>query len=103
MVINYKCPGCGATMEYDPQDGKMHCAFCKSSYEPDRIERRAYSDDPPKIVAAERETARKQARIVLRERHSDVKEFYRRNLHVNEPDLDGALERFMQERRQKRG
>ena len=39
----------------------------------------------------------------LRERHSEVKEFYRRNLHVNEPNLDGALERFMQERRQKRG
>ncbi len=61
MVKNYKCPGCGATMEYDPQDGKMHCAFCKSSYELDQIGRRASSDDPPKIVAAERETARKQA------------------------------------------
>lgn len=65
MVKNYKCPGCGATMEYDPQDGKMHCAFCKSSYEPDQIGRRASSDDPPKIVAAERETARKQARIAV--------------------------------------
>ena len=65
MVKNFKCPGCGATMEYDPQDGKMHCVFCKSSYEPDQIGRRASSDDPPKIVAAERETARKQARIAV--------------------------------------
>ena len=30
--MNYRCPGCGATMEFDPATQKLHCEFCKSSY-----------------------------------------------------------------------
>ncbi len=28
MVITYKCPGCGAAMEYDAATGKLVCAHC---------------------------------------------------------------------------
>ena len=30
--MNYRCPGCGVTMEFDPATQKLHCEFCKSSY-----------------------------------------------------------------------
>lgn len=32
MTKHYTCPGCGATVEYDPADNKLHCPFCKKSY-----------------------------------------------------------------------
>ena len=28
MVVTYKCPSCGAAMEYDGQSGKLACASC---------------------------------------------------------------------------
>lgn len=28
MVVTYKCPGCGAAMEYDGQSGKLACGSC---------------------------------------------------------------------------
>lgn len=28
MVVTYKCPGCGAAMEFDGQSGKLSCASC---------------------------------------------------------------------------
>ncbi|MCR5083760.1 MAG: hypothetical protein K6B15_09845, partial [Parasporobacterium sp.] len=28
MVRNYKCPGCGAAMEFDSVSQKMHCSHC---------------------------------------------------------------------------
>lgn len=28
MVVTYKCPGCGAVMEFDGQSGKLACASC---------------------------------------------------------------------------
>ena len=37
MVKNFRCPGCGATVEYDPKDGKMHCPYCRSAYDPEKI------------------------------------------------------------------
>ena len=37
MVKNFRCPGCGATIEYDPKDGKMHCPYCRSAYDPEKI------------------------------------------------------------------
>lgn len=35
MTKHYTCPGCGATVEYDPADEKLHCPFCKKSYSPE--------------------------------------------------------------------
>ena len=32
IKMNYRCPGCGVTMEFDPATQKLHCEFCKSSY-----------------------------------------------------------------------
>ena len=28
MVVTYKCPQCGAVMEFDGQSGKLHCDSC---------------------------------------------------------------------------
>ncbi len=28
MVVSYKCPQCGAPMEFDPETGKLSCAYC---------------------------------------------------------------------------
>ena len=28
MVVSYKCPGCGAAMEYDGQSGQLACSYC---------------------------------------------------------------------------
>ncbi|MBR6366228.1 MAG: hypothetical protein IKS10_09080 [Lachnospiraceae bacterium] len=41
MVRTYKCPGCGAALEYDPLDERMHCSYCSSSYTPEEISRKA--------------------------------------------------------------
>ena len=32
MTKHYTCPGCGATVEYDPAVHKLCCPFCKKSY-----------------------------------------------------------------------
>lgn len=32
MTKHYTCPGCGATVEYDPAVHKLRCPFCKKSY-----------------------------------------------------------------------
>ena len=35
MTKHYTCPGCGATVEYDPAVHKLRCPFCKKSYSVD--------------------------------------------------------------------
>lgn len=37
MLMNYRCPGCGNTMEYSPYEQKMHCAYCGSKYTVDEL------------------------------------------------------------------
>ena len=37
MLMNYRCPGCGNTMEYSPYEQKMHCAYCDSKYTIDEL------------------------------------------------------------------
>ena len=37
MLMNYRCPGCGSTMEFSPSDRKMHCAYCGSSYSTEEL------------------------------------------------------------------
>ena len=32
MQKNYRCPRCHATLEYDPEIGKMRCKYCGSVY-----------------------------------------------------------------------
>ncbi len=32
MLMNYRCPGCGNTMEFSPSDQKLYCVYCGSSY-----------------------------------------------------------------------
>ena len=39
MEKNYRCPGCGVTMEFDPATQKLHCGFCESYYTVEEIER----------------------------------------------------------------
>jgi len=34
---NYRCPGCGATIEFSPATGKMQCKYCGNSYTPEEI------------------------------------------------------------------
>ena len=41
MVRTYKCPGCGAALEYDPLDERLHCSYCFGSYAPEEIGRRS--------------------------------------------------------------
>ena len=38
MEKNYRCPGCGVTMEFDPATQKLHCGFCESYYTVEEIE-----------------------------------------------------------------
>ena len=37
MLMNYRCPGCGNTMEFSPSDQKMHCVYCGSSYSTEEL------------------------------------------------------------------
>ncbi|MCR5520773.1 MAG: hypothetical protein K6F44_02545 [Lachnospiraceae bacterium] len=37
MQKNYRCPGCGATIEFLPETGKMYCKYCGNSYTPEEI------------------------------------------------------------------
>ncbi len=32
MLMNYRCPGCGSTMEYSPSEQKMYCVYCGSKH-----------------------------------------------------------------------
>ena len=32
MEKRFRCPGCNATLEYFPKEGKMHCSYCGKSY-----------------------------------------------------------------------
>ena len=38
MAKNYRCPGCNATLEFLPGEGKMHCSYCGKSYTTKEIE-----------------------------------------------------------------
>ena len=37
MLMNYRCPGCGSTMEFSPSDQRMHCAYCGLSYSTEEL------------------------------------------------------------------
>ena len=37
MLMNYRCPGCGNTMEFSPSDQKMYCVYCGSSYSTEEL------------------------------------------------------------------
>ena len=63
MVRNYKCPGCGATMEYDPIDEKLHCSYCNSAYAPEEISRRMSTYDAPAASHGEIDEVRRTAMI----------------------------------------
>ena len=39
MQKNYRCPGCGVTLEFDPATQKLHCAYCEASYSVAEIEK----------------------------------------------------------------
>lgn len=65
MVKNYKCPGCGATLEYDPQSNTMHCAYCNCDYDPSEIGRKVLSKASMKATDQEKKMARNQARIKM--------------------------------------
>ena len=69
MVKNYKCPGCGATVEYDPQSGKMHCVYCNCDYEPSEIGFSDASDEVTEVSREEINIARKyptfEARVAV--------------------------------------
>ena len=32
MQMNYRCPGCGNTMEFSPSEQKMYCVYCGSKH-----------------------------------------------------------------------
>ena len=38
MAKNYRCPGCNATLEFLPGEGKMHCSYCGKSYTTKELE-----------------------------------------------------------------
>ncbi|MCI8401505.1 MAG: hypothetical protein HFI38_05330 [Lachnospiraceae bacterium] len=38
MVVTYKCPGCGAAMEFDGQRGKLYCDSCGHQMSVDQYE-----------------------------------------------------------------
>lgn len=37
MVVTYKCPNCGAAMEFDGQSGKLSCASCGTQLTPEEL------------------------------------------------------------------
>ncbi len=55
MVIQYKCPNCGADMKYDSKSGKLYCDSCKTTKDisqmpiPDIPE--GESEDTPDVTA----------------------------------------------------
>lgn len=63
MVKNYKCPDCGATLEYDPQSEKMHCAYCDNNYEPSEIGRQALSGAFDLCPEDARDSAREKPKL----------------------------------------
>ena len=42
MII--KCPGCGSALKFNPETGKMECAYCGNSYEPGEVNEREYME-----------------------------------------------------------
>lgn len=37
MLMNYRCPGCGNTMEFSPSEQKMYCVYCGSKHTIDEL------------------------------------------------------------------
>ena len=37
-TATYNCPCCGAPLAYSGESGKLECASCGNSYEPDAIQ-----------------------------------------------------------------
>ena len=65
MVKNYKCPSCGATLEYDPQSGMMHCEYCGVDYDPEEISRQVRTDAASKVTRQEKNMARNERKIQM--------------------------------------
>ena len=38
-LLNYKCPSCGASITYDPNQDMGHCEFCGSTFTLDELEK----------------------------------------------------------------
>ena len=65
MVKNYKCPSCGATLEYDPQSGMMHCEYCGVDYDPEEISRQVRTGAASKVTRQEKNMARNERKIQM--------------------------------------
>ena len=81
MQKNYRCPRCRATMEFDPELGKMHCKYCGGIYSVPKSEESAEAEsekpqvEEPKAEAkAELEAKAKMKPISKREKEEKKKE-----------------------------
>lgn len=73
-VVSYKCPNCGAELEFDPKTQKFGCEYCSSQFtkeELDRIRPEPEAADQPEDKKEAEKTVRKRlwstpARVAVR-------------------------------------
>lgn len=81
MQKNYRCPRCRATMEFDPELGKMHCKYCggiysvpKSEESAEAEEKRAQMEQAQAETKAELEAQAKKAQTSKLEKEKKKQE-----------------------------
>ena len=62
MQKNYRCPRCRATMEFDPELGKMHCKYCGGVFSVPKSDESADAKKAEEAEARAKEEREEQAR-----------------------------------------
>ena len=76
MLMNYRCPGCGNTMEFSPSDQKLYCVYCGSSYsveEMNAIYDRTVLNENPENTAQSQDSENMQQIAEEQRSHASIK------------------------------
>jgi len=74
MPKNYRCPGCGNTVEFFPETGKMYCAYCGNTVDVKELaekenKKAEQKEDHEKVTEAEKLKERKRPTIQMQILH----------------------------------
>ena len=66
-VVAYKCPNCGAPLEFSPESQKFECSFCGSSFSEEELQKYEPAQSSEQTIAACTVTGRWCWRAACRE------------------------------------
>lgn len=69
MQKNFRCPGCGNSMEFFPETQKMYCIYCGSTYSLEELNMQSGGEEKPELSEVQVEREREKE---IRRRHATI-------------------------------